>query len=373
MPNWSTSMQQTFEYYLVDPGTWRDIRKLDNVISSEISWDSEADTLGSATIDVTESIGECYIRIYLITIQNGVKEKRPLGTFLVQTPSTEFDGKIKNISMDAYTPLIELKENPPDIGYYVPKETNVMAIAYHLANEHARAPVTRVNCDIKIHESNVFVAETDDTWLSYVKDLISIANYKFNLDEMGRIMFVPVQKLEAMQPVWTFNDDNSSILYPDITMKHDLFGIPNVVEVIYTEPTLKSGGNYHIIVENHDPSSPTSIESRGRKIVYRVTEPSFTGSSVTLEQIKDYAKRTLIDLSTIEYEISYTHGYCPVRVGDCVRLNYSRAGLENIKAKVISQSIKCKPGCYVSEKAVYSTSLINDKDLITMTSGGDKI
>ena len=63
------------------------------------------------------------------------------------------------------------------------------------------------------------------------------------------------------------------------------------------------------------------------------------------------------DLSTIEYTVSYTHGYCPVRLGDCVRLNYKAAGITDIKAKVISQSIKCEPGCPVSEKAVFTTKL----------------
>lgn len=73
MPDWTSSMQQTFEYYVVDPGTWKDVRQVDNIISSSIDWDLNADTLGSATIDITDSIDECYIRIYLITIQNGVR------------------------------------------------------------------------------------------------------------------------------------------------------------------------------------------------------------------------------------------------------------------------------------------------------------
>ena len=122
MADWTKSMQQSFEYYIVDPGTWKDVELLNNVKSCSINRDSEAQTLGSATIDVTDSVGECYIRVYLITIQNGLKEKHPLGTFLVQTPSSSFNGKIRDVSMDAYTPLLELKENPPPIGYSIFKE-----------------------------------------------------------------------------------------------------------------------------------------------------------------------------------------------------------------------------------------------------------
>ena len=58
MPDWSASMQQTFEYCIVDPKTWKDIKLLDKVKSRTIHRDSEADTLGSAAFDVTESTGE---------------------------------------------------------------------------------------------------------------------------------------------------------------------------------------------------------------------------------------------------------------------------------------------------------------------------
>ena len=81
--DWSSSMQQTFEYYVVDPVTWKDEKRIDIVKSSSITRDSETETLGSATFEVTESVGECYIRIYLVTIQNRIRERHPLGTFLV--------------------------------------------------------------------------------------------------------------------------------------------------------------------------------------------------------------------------------------------------------------------------------------------------
>ena len=29
MPDWTKTMQQTFEYYVVDPGTWKEMKKID--------------------------------------------------------------------------------------------------------------------------------------------------------------------------------------------------------------------------------------------------------------------------------------------------------------------------------------------------------
>lgn len=350
MADWLSSMQQTFEYYVVDPLTWKDAKLIDNVKSCNITRDSGTETLGSATIDTTESIGECYVRVYLITIQNGVKEKHPLGTFLVQTPTWSYDGKVKNVSMDAYTPLLELKENPTPLGYSLSKDMNIMDMAYQLVRERARAPVVKTTCSTNLYSD--FVANTDDTWLVFLIDLIANAKYSFALDEMGRILFSPDQELTSLQPVWTYDDSNSSILYPDVTYNHDLYGIPNVVEVVY------SNGNdyYYERVVNDDSNSPTSTVNRGREILYRDTNPSLAGDP-TENQIKEYAERLLRELSTIECTISYSHGYCPVRLGDCVRINYSKAGLTDIKAKVVSQAIKCTPGCPVTEKAVFTTKL----------------
>lgn len=350
MPDWTQSMTRSFEYYVVDPNTWKDTTPLRNVKSSSISWDREADTLGSATIDITESVGECYIRIYLITIQNGIREKHPLGTFLVQTPSSSFDGKIRSVSMDAYTPLLELKENPPPLGYSLREGANIMENAYFIAREHLRAPVVKTESEDVLY--NDFVMNTDDTWLTFERDLIANAKRELGLDEMGRVLFLPKQDTASLQPVWTFNDDNSSILQPEITVKHDIFGIPNVVEVIYSDKF----DDYYVRVVNDDPNSPTSTVNRGREITHRVTDLDLAGYP-TKAQVQEYAEQLLRDLSSLECTVSFTHGYCPVRIGDCVRLNYVAAELEDVKARVITQSIKCDAECQVSTTAVYTKKL----------------
>lgn len=348
--DWSESMEQSFEYYEVDPNTWKDIRKIENVKSCSIDRDESSDTLGSASISIVDTLGETYIRAYLLIRQNGNNFRVTLGTFLVQTPSSDFDGKNRNVTMDCYTPLLELKENPPPLGYTLMKGENIMERAYEICRENCRAPVVETKLE-KVLEAN-FVSNTDDTWLVFLQDLLAQAKYKFYLDEEGKILFAPVQKLEQLKPVWTFNDDNSSILYPDINLEHDLYGIPNVVEVVCSTGTEM----YTARIVNDDPNSPTSTVNRGREILYRETSPNIQGIP-SVEQINEYAEALLEELSSVEYQVSYKHGYCPVRVGDCVRLNYERADLKDIKAKVISQSINCETSCSVDETAVFTRKL----------------
>lgn len=350
MPNWSSTMEQTYEFYVVDPGTWKDDKLLSSVKSCTITRDDESDTRGSATIDMADSVGECYVRAYLITIQNGIKEKHPLGTFLIQTPASNYDGRQRGFSMDAYTPLLELKENPPPLGYSIFTNENVMEYAYRLVRENARAPVVKADCDTLLEAD--FVSNLDDTWLTFIDALVATAKYKLTLDELGRILFAVQQDTAALQPVWTYNDDNSSILYSEVSMDHDLFDIPNVVEILYSN----GAGKYYARVVNDDPNSPTSTVSRGREITHRELDPNI-GGNPTQGHVREYAERLLKEMSCIEYTVTYTHGYCPVRVGDCVRLNYSRAGFTNIKAKVVSQTIKCELGCPVTEKAVFTKKL----------------
>lgn len=356
MIDWLSSMTQTYEFYEVDPGTWKDKKRLTNMLSCKISRDSETDTLHTANISTTDILGEMCVRVYLVVIQNGVKHNEPLGTFLTQTPSRKFNGKHNDISVDAYSPLLELKDNQPDIGYTIAKNQNIMDSVCRLTADNMRAPVIPVT-GVTDELSTNFTAEADESWLSYLSALMYNANYSYGLDELGRVLFIPKQDTASLQPKWTYTDDNSSILYPDITEDYDLYNIPNVVEVVYSGT---DGEGKTMILRatatNDDELSPTSTKARGRVIKHRETNPSISGVP-DQAYIDLYAERLLKDFNDVEHRITYTHGYCPVTIGDCVRLNYERAGITDIKAKIISQDIDCTSGCKVTETAVYTTNL----------------
>lgn len=350
MPKWGESMSQAFEYFSVNPDTWLDEKTIRDVLAFYANRDATAETLVSASLSCGSDLGEIYIRAYLTTIQNGIKERFPICTVLIQTPSISFDGKSHSIDMDAYSPLIELKEKMPPIGYTVRRGQNIMETAYQLCQSYMRAPVTPAKCsDILVAD---FVADTSDTWLSFISDLISQAKYTLELDAKGNVTFAPVIATASMQPVCTFDDGNSSILYSDVTVERDLYGIPNVVEVLYSSSDLTLFAR----VINDDPNSPTSTVNRGREIIYRDTNPSFSGTA-NQAQINEYAQKLLREKSALEYTVKYSHGYNGNRVGDCVRLNYDRAGIRDIKAKVITQDIDCSAGCKVTETATYTVNM----------------
>lgn len=350
MANWSASMLQTFEFYKVDPVTWGDIEPLHEIISAEITRDGSSAILQNASFESTEDLGECYIRIYLKITQYGFEERIPLGTFLVQTPSSSFDGKNKTVKMEAYSPLLELKDSLPQLGYTIMQGDNIMDIVSSLCEGACRAPVIAAKSPVAMYRH--YTADGTENLLDFINGVMSFAKFKFDLDEYSRVLFAPIVSMNALQPVYTFTDDNSSILLPDVTLERDLYGVPNAVEVIYS-----NGGRYlYKKIVNDNPNSPISTVNRGREIVFRDTNPSFSAVP-TEEVITDYAENLLDSKSTIACSITYSHGYCPVRVGDAVRLNYEKAGLINVKAQVVSQTIQCETGCIVSETAAYTQNL----------------
>lgn len=111
--------------------------------------------------------------------------------------------------------------------------SNILESAITLITEHCRAPVVR-----KTFSKNLltdFVADSGDDWLTFISDLLGQAEHHIALSPSGEILLEKDVKFSETIPIWEFNDDNSSILLPSITMEYDLCDIPNTVEVIYSD------------------------------------------------------------------------------------------------------------------------------------------
>lgn len=350
--DWTRTMTQRFDFYTVDPLSWRDLELVDTITKCTIDWDYSKNTIGSAKISTTTNFGEQYIRAYLIANQDGIDYRRVMGTFLVLTPEDNFDGKISSWDLDAYSPLIELSEKYPPLGFCVPMGSNIMSTVSQLCADNMRAPVVKTEYCPDVLAMD-FVADSKETWLDFLIALASQANYKIMLNEMGEVLFIPIQPTGSLRPTAIFTNNNSSILLPTIRQTRDLYSIPNKVEVVLSN----SNGFYSSVVVNDNPNSPTSVQARGRYIELRETSPNISGSP-TQAQIDQYAEQLLKEVSTLEYTVTYSHGFCDTGIGEGVMLNYPEAGLNNIKAKVINQSIELAPGCTVQETAVYTTELL---------------
>lgn len=341
--DWTQDYALTYEFWVVDTGTWGDLRKLDTVTEESMDWDLSKDTIGSAALECAEELGEVYVRAYLVAQQGGEAARECLGTFMVQTSEESFDGKARGFSSDAYSPLREMAESMPEIGYTTPAGDLILERAVKIARQHTRAPVSEAAGSAAV--CGDFVANLDDTWLDFGRDLLAKAGYRYMVGTRGDIYLQPVGDAASMSPAYTFTDGNSSVLHADVKRKRDLYGMPNVVEVVF--------GNQTVRAVNDDPDSPVSTVSRGREVVHRITNPDLSASP-TEEEAKAYAVNELRNLSTLELTVTFTHGYVPgLWLGDCVRLEYSRAGIYT-NAVISMRSIECRTDLTVTETATYT-------------------
>lgn len=356
MIDWSQQMSQDFEYWKVDPNTWADSEKLDCINSCSLTYDSSAETVGTASFSSYKSLPECYVRTYLIANQHNIQYRIPLATNLVQTPSLKWDGYVHSASLNAYSPLLELKSDNPPIGYSVLKKKVISNIFNSLYSSHCRAPLAEDYISQKTLFYD-FTAEDSDTWLSFFNSLLSYDDRYLSVNELGQVVVAKNEKLKSLPVSYIFTDDNSSIVYPDSTDQVDYYGVPNRVEVLYSD----NDRYFFSRVDNTNPNSDLSIPNRGRVVLYRETSPEFTGIP-NKEMIDAYAKTLLKSQSTIQHELTIKHGYCGVGVDRAVILNLKRAGLVGIKGFITKQSISCEKGLPVSSTIVYSEELWDGND-----------
>lgn len=352
MIDWTKSMRQSFEFYLVDPDSLTDIKKLDCVISASITYDYDSELFSYGTIECDYIGNEIYVRIYLIAEQNNETERHVIGTLMAQSPSKTLGTTRTSTTYQCYSVLLESRDKLLPLGYSLNKSARISTNAKDILDDSLRRPCISSITDNTETLFDTFVSNPDDSPLSFVSDLLDKVDAHIEVTTYGDVLIVPNQQVNELSPVYVFKDDESSILYADLTVEKDIFAIPNRLEVYLSN----AGGSMYSEAENNDQNSILSIPNRGRVIAKRETEPAITGTP-TQAELDEYAKRTLHNLSELQYDITFEHGYHPdVAVGRCVLLNYGEE-FKNVRAYIKAQTIDCRTGCKITSTAVITENL----------------
>lgn len=320
-------MQVTYRFTKVDPRTWRDAEEIAEVEDAEVSFDSSQATKGTMTCTMSEPIGEAYIRAYIV--EDGASS--PVGTFLCQTQTSDHDGRTKRYRVEAYTPLHELAETHPPIGFFAPKNTPIASFAARYADDNCRAPVVASLSGGA--STDIYVAETDESWLDFLSGLLEQDGKSFVPDYDGSLLIVPDRDAASLQPMCAFTDDNASIVQGEVEEEWDVYKVPNRVTVIAPDGTVA-------VAENRNDDTPLSYNNRGRWVEERITDPKLP-IGYDQSYLDDYAERELAKRSVSEHKVTITHGWVPhLRIGDCVFLALARAGIYT-RAIIVSMRLKC--------------------------------
>ena len=332
--DWTRALQVTWRYCLVDPETWFDLEPLGSVVSCSISWDASTETLVSGSLEVDEDFpeGECYVRVWCDATQDHKTERFPVATLLCQASKDSSEGTKHTFSVEAHSPLMELQDDQPPVGWSISGSVDD-AIRTICAN--MRAPLTEYESDATL--PNPIVAGEDDTWLTMLWAVLDSAERPMLAAGMAWANVMPKSAPWALAPVMTLSDtDERGVLWADMSRETSLFGIPNKVEVIWSS----GAAHYSAIATNTDPSSPTSIPTRGRVVSTRETNPDGLVGNPSQSAVNAYATRRLRELSVVTRTYALKVGYMPMWIGMAVQLELSKLGANEV-ASIDSIDMQC--------------------------------
>lgn len=191
-----------------------------------VSYNSLDSLKTSASLKASLSTDEIFNvkRIRIFSVMNEVE--LPCGTFLVATPTSDFENVLQGIDVTCYSTLWPVKADKPENRYFVPKGTNVV-------NEVKRI-LSRFKYEVIIPESTKITSidkewELGKSFLEIVNDLLQSINYTtLYVDFYGNYRAVPyILPSERIVEITYNEEDIDNILEPRAKSELDLFDIPN--------------------------------------------------------------------------------------------------------------------------------------------------
>ena len=331
---WAEGFTGSYYLTIVDPKTWRDIRRME--IKGGSIERSEEDLLESADIDVTElpEGGEAWVRVWLDADQEGITHV-PLFTGLTSAPSRDIDGLRNSYKMECYSVLKPIDDILTERGYYVPAEVKAPNVAAKLLRKGI-APVEVAEAGELPQLTSAIVSEDGESNLTLARKVLEAIDWRIRIDGQGIIYVEPRTKTTAA----IFNSTDNDVIELSLSDEYDWYSCPNVLRAI--------SDDLISVARDDDPDAPLSTVSRGREIWAEE-------SSVTLatnESLGAYAVRRLKELQSPARTISYKRRFDPeVNVGNIVRINCPEIGIDG-EFRVTSQSLELSHGCRTSEEAI---------------------
>ena len=323
--NWIEGYSAQYYMTILDPATWRDLRTVD-ILGGTVTR-TEDGLLESADVELTEYIGEQFVRIYLSADQNGDGGRAAVFTGLLQTPGVEWDGSRRTYHAECYSVLKPVDDILLPRGWYAETGKAATDILSDLLDVLAPVQVEKTAPAL----SQYIVAESKETRLSMAEKILNAIGWRLRITGEGVI-----EVLEApAEPVARFDTRTNDIIELAVTDTQDLFNCPNVYRAVSKDQTVE--------IRDED-----AIAARGREIWAEDSKAVIS----TGESLAEYAERQLAKLQTPERTISYNRRFLPgITAGDLVELNLPDQEITGT-FRVTKQSIELGYNATISEDVV---------------------
>lgn len=181
--------------------------------------------------------------------------------------------------------------------------------------------------------------------LTIINDLLGAINYEsLSFDESGLAVVQPYVTPPNRSAEYTYQDDELSVMYPEVMQELDLFSIANRWVLVVSDP---DRGLLTSTYTNTDPASPTSTVRRQRVIV-DFREEQDASDQLTLDA---KAARLAFEASQIYEAIEFTTGIMPIHSGnDVYKIVYDPLAL-NSKYTEHTWSMDLSSGASMSHRA----------------------
>ena len=332
MINFSNGISATYYAARVNPQTWADAGEI-NIISGSITKNATSDLVESADLTVNEDIGtEKWVRVYMVAEQSGAKERVPLFTGIVSSPSRNIKGNTETRKLDCYSVLKVAADILLPVGWFAPARTN--------GGELIKILLSDLPCPVELDEGSPtiissFVAGNKDSKLSVAQEIAKAIDWQIKVLGDGSVRICPKPQTIS----GTFDNIENDIIETSVTDNRDIFSIPNVLRVTLDGSTAT--------VRDDDPDSIYSTVNRGREIWQQEDAKLAAG-----ESLGEYAIRRLKEMQNPSRKLDYTRRFQPdVDVNDLVSIIYPKQSIGDV-FRVKSQTITLSYGAKVKEEVI---------------------
>ena len=328
--NWIEGYSASYILTEVDARTWRDRSTID-ITGGSISKGTSG-LMESADVEVTENLGERWVRIWLYAKQNDDGGREALFTGLLQTPAVKWDGVRGSYSAECYSVLKPAADVLLPRGWYILAGMDGASAAADLLGV-GPAPVTVEGEAPTL--TDTIVAEDGETNLTMARKIVDALGWRIVINGHGDVTIEAV----PTTPTIVFDSQENDIIEPDVQDSQDLYSCPNVFRAI--------SGDQTAIAKDDDADSPLSIQARGREIWAEDRNANLNSG----EGIVEYARRRLTELQSPSRKISYNRRFVPgVYPGDVVEIRNAEQNIIG-KFRLNSQKIDLGYGARTSEEA----------------------
>ena len=304
--DWTKGFSSRYYISIVDKDTWRDVRRIE--ITGGTIKRSLNSLQQSADLNVVNynEPGEPLVRVWLDARQGDYSSHTPLFTGLASTPGRNINGRLITQTLQCYSILKPAEDVLLPRGWYAPADANIIWQIKKLLSV-TKAPITVNGDDSELILKQAIIAEQNENNLSMIEVLLSIINWRMEINGYGEITLSPYPKEDKL----VLDSRDVDIIEPQLTDNYDWFSCPNVFRAVAGETFAEA--------RDEDPNSPFSIQNRGREVWVEETSCSLNDK----ETLGEYARRRLKELQQVGRSISYDRRYIPdLGVTDRIRLNY---------------------------------------------------